>query len=705
MVLAQLNKSKDFKKTLGYTSRTMCNNTQSELPQIIYGNLGASLLPREVAPKEIASQMGSLADLSYRVQRPCYHMILSLPQQDSLSGRQWHDFTRDFLEGMELRDNQAIAYLHNDVTYPDGTERPHVHIVANRVGHNGKAIDTSWDYYRAQSVLRELEKEYGLTPEASSWEVGRQRDSSSQEQRLKPLVQSGRERDPTVRSQLQEVSMSNLEDEMKEVGDQIESQSGEGSAQDSFDRDRSTITADLTGEGSAQDSFDRDRSTTTADLKNVDKQMQQGLHKSLESDKKQRASTRANLERGTETLASLGNQALKLNQDLDGMTMLGASLIGGSMALKAGQAIKDALDNCQDRKRQARIAKISDRIQKIDERSQSLEEKVTAGTKNMPGPTFVSTGSEPDPSKDPVAEILWSANLKVGDLEESLGLERGDSSLEIDPENSFDKQLDQISESLSELENRLDILADKYIDTIDRESASALAPASSTEEKEALATPLYGSDLAQSIVNYSESRAVAYDISPKDPIETRSLGTIQVDRVDNQSHISISDDSYGTKFEAVWDKEEEHWQVQIDDLSEQERLSLSDLPQTPEQYSDQANGKATVQALRTLAQREFDKPDGGCIRWEERQGNYYQITIDNNQSDGSQSVVGVKPETDEEVLRATISPNGSIKINQFNLSLDTVDDLINKADRERLERQRSANSILKKQTSTESLAL
>lgn len=746
MVLAQIYKSKDFKRTLGYTSRTIrCllnnpNDPEDELPQVIYGNVGTSLLPGQIAAFAIADQMSDRAELSHRVVRPCYHMVLSVPQQDTLDRRDWHDLTRDFLEGMGLRDRQAVAYLHEDTTYPDGTERPHVHIVANRVGRNGKAIDTSWDYYRAQSVLRELEEQYDLTPEPSSWEVDRRRDPSSQVQRLERLVQSGFQPDPTVRQQLQDEidevrhSQSQWPDvvntlEQKDIdvrldergwslaregiafaGSQLGSQYTAEAVRNALemsmsqeDRDGSAI-EEVSNQLQQPPNEDRDR-PTTAEPQNVGSQMRQRLRKSLEDDNKQRAIDRDGLERGTSNLSNLGNQALKLAQGVDGTTMVGAALIGGSMALKAGQAIKEALDNHQDRKRQERVAKISDRIEKINDRAESLEEQVTAAAADLPAPTVVSTGpqdeSQPDPSKDPVAGVLFGADSKIGDLEEALGLERGDSSLGIDPEKPFDEQLDQIEKSLESLENRLERVADRCLDVIDRESTSEVDPSSPTAENDSGGTPLYDNDLAQSIVNYAGGRATAYGISANDPIETRSLGTIQVD---NDGRISISDDSYGTKFEAAWDDDQGQWLVEIDDLSDDERTSLCDLPQTPEEYSSQANGKATVQALRTLAQKEFEKPDGGTIRWEARQGNSYQVTID-NQSDGSQSVVGHNPDSDEEVLRATISPNGAMKIDQFNLDRETVDDLVNVADRQRRQRDHPANAILKKQTPTEDLAL
>ena len=99
-------------------------------------------------------------------------------------GDRWSELVDKFLVLTGLEDNQAVAYLHEDTTYPDGTQRPHAHIIVNRVGDDGRAIDTSWDYYRFQTVMRVLEEQFEWQRQPCSWEVEKRRDTPGQVQRL-----------------------------------------------------------------------------------------------------------------------------------------------------------------------------------------------------------------------------------------------------------------------------------------------------------------------------------------------------------------------------------------------------------------------------------------------------------------------------------------------------------------------------------------
>lgn len=182
MALAHIHTSEEFLPTIRYASRTRPKADKgSPLPPVVFSTFPA------YSPGLISELMEERARLSKRVRKPCYHISLTLPQQDAgqFERSDWSDLTKDFIERMELSDRQAVAYLHEDAVYPDGEERPHVHLVVNRVGEDGRCVDTSWDFYRAQSALREAEKHLGLTRERSSWEVERRRDSPGQVQRCR----------------------------------------------------------------------------------------------------------------------------------------------------------------------------------------------------------------------------------------------------------------------------------------------------------------------------------------------------------------------------------------------------------------------------------------------------------------------------------------------------------------------------------------
>jgi hypothetical protein len=138
-------------------------------------------------PSAISEDMERQARKSKKCRYPCYHISISPHERDaaSLSDEQWNRIASEFLEDSGLGDRQAVAFLHEDEDYPkSGNPRPHLHLIANRIGDDGKAYDTSWDFYRFQSVLRGLEERHGLVRQHSSWEVARSRNSCEQIQRL-----------------------------------------------------------------------------------------------------------------------------------------------------------------------------------------------------------------------------------------------------------------------------------------------------------------------------------------------------------------------------------------------------------------------------------------------------------------------------------------------------------------------------------------
>ena len=133
--------------------------------QLIYSNMASS------TPTDLAWEFRRFTQLNQRVEKPVLHMSLS-PAPDDRILDEWElcMIAQDLLEGLELSNNQFILVQHNDAEY-DGEIRPHVHLVINRVSHNGKCNDDYLDYYRTEKLLRQIEKNYDLIPQPSSWEV------------------------------------------------------------------------------------------------------------------------------------------------------------------------------------------------------------------------------------------------------------------------------------------------------------------------------------------------------------------------------------------------------------------------------------------------------------------------------------------------------------------------------------------------------
>ena len=137
--------------------------------QLINSNMAST------TPTDLAWEFRKFTQLNQRVQKPVLHISLSPAPGDRILD-EWElcMIAQDLLEGLELSDNQFILVQHNDTEY-EGKVRPHVHLVINRVSVSGKCNDDYLDYYRTEKILRQIEKDYNLIHQPSSWEVDKKK--------------------------------------------------------------------------------------------------------------------------------------------------------------------------------------------------------------------------------------------------------------------------------------------------------------------------------------------------------------------------------------------------------------------------------------------------------------------------------------------------------------------------------------------------
>jgi hypothetical protein len=105
---------------------------------------------------ELAEQFRDVEKLSRRVEKPVMHLSIRLAPGDQLTNEQWREIGRAAAQEFGLADHQYISVLHKD------TQQPHIHLVANRVGYDGKVASDSNSYARMAALCRRLEKEYNL---------------------------------------------------------------------------------------------------------------------------------------------------------------------------------------------------------------------------------------------------------------------------------------------------------------------------------------------------------------------------------------------------------------------------------------------------------------------------------------------------------------------------------------------------------------
>ena len=95
---------------------------------------------------------------SSRTERPMMHISLNPHPDDRLSDTDFTRLAHDYMQMMGLSDMPYMIYKHEDI------DRHHVHIVALRVGTDGRCISDRNNFYKNKKVCRELEKKYGLKP-------------------------------------------------------------------------------------------------------------------------------------------------------------------------------------------------------------------------------------------------------------------------------------------------------------------------------------------------------------------------------------------------------------------------------------------------------------------------------------------------------------------------------------------------------------
>ncbi len=91
-------------------------------------------------------------------EKACFHSILSFHPKEKPSDEIMMEIARKYLEGLGFVNTQFSVSKHTDKAHP------HLHVVANMVDNNGKAISDSWIGLRGKKIAQQLTREYNLIP-------------------------------------------------------------------------------------------------------------------------------------------------------------------------------------------------------------------------------------------------------------------------------------------------------------------------------------------------------------------------------------------------------------------------------------------------------------------------------------------------------------------------------------------------------------
>lgn len=145
-------------------------------------------------PRELAAEFGEIRKLRPTLGKAVLHVSLSAAPGEKLTDEQWREIGKRYMDGMGLEKNQFVITRHND------TEHEHIHILANRIRFDGSVTSDSQDYKRQETIMRELERDYGLQRVAPSHEAERKAPTKGE---IEGGIRTGQ---PSARQQLQQLA-------------------------------------------------------------------------------------------------------------------------------------------------------------------------------------------------------------------------------------------------------------------------------------------------------------------------------------------------------------------------------------------------------------------------------------------------------------------------------------------------------------------
>lgn len=106
--------------------------------------------------KELIQQFNEVRQLNPKLSKPVLHVTLSLSQGEYLPAYKLAEMARDCAQDLGFSNNQYVAILHKD------TAHPHIHIVANRIGFDGKTVSDSHNFQKIAKKCRKQELKHEL---------------------------------------------------------------------------------------------------------------------------------------------------------------------------------------------------------------------------------------------------------------------------------------------------------------------------------------------------------------------------------------------------------------------------------------------------------------------------------------------------------------------------------------------------------------
>lgn len=152
---ANMIKGKGFRGALRYNMEKVEKNVAEVLDHSFV----------EVSEKSIMKEIQMIKVLRPNLKKYFYHTSINFPPSEDLTNKTMTQIGQDYLKESGFTQHQYIMFRHRDAGHP------HLHILVNRIGYDGKVMSDSNDFALCEKILRELEMKYNLTEVISSKEA------------------------------------------------------------------------------------------------------------------------------------------------------------------------------------------------------------------------------------------------------------------------------------------------------------------------------------------------------------------------------------------------------------------------------------------------------------------------------------------------------------------------------------------------------
>jgi hypothetical protein len=154
----------------------------------------------KASEKSIITEVQMIKAMRPNLQKFFYHTSINFPPNEDLTNATMIQIGHDYLQQSGFTQHQYIMFRHRDA------DHPHLHILVNRIGYDGKVLSDSNDFARCEKILRHLEKKYHLSEVISSPQAMKRAVTKNEIEMMK------RTKDPSIKIWLQATVKKVFED-------------------------------------------------------------------------------------------------------------------------------------------------------------------------------------------------------------------------------------------------------------------------------------------------------------------------------------------------------------------------------------------------------------------------------------------------------------------------------------------------------------